>query len=130
MHIAASDIAEYNRLKPLLLTLQKSNRRPDAYAISDNQVLLIEHFQFDNTKVTAKGSKQQIVSQDTNRRIKERPLKVVREFVDKAGVLYCNNFESAFKKHAKKIDEYKIELAKIEDIRDKQIIVGWFYNRR
>lgn len=104
-------------LLPLLGTLKPTKRRPDAFAENGTMVLLLEHFQFDNSKLNRKGSVQNQTSANTSRKLNEllddnTTHAVVSENVKKCGIYYVENFRTQFYSHAKNIGNYKLEIQK------------------
>ena len=91
--------------------LKPCKKRPDAYATSDDTLLLLEHFEFDSSKPTNKGSVQHRISAQTDRTITEILSKenfaVVAETVTKSGKCYVDNFTKQFNNHYPKISEYR-----------------------
>ena len=53
------DIPSIHKYKQFFSQLKETLRRPDAYAVIESDMLLLEHFQFDNTRTTKKGSELQ-----------------------------------------------------------------------
>ena len=94
--------------------LKPCKKRPDAHSIVDNTILLIEHFEFDSSKPTSKGSIQHKISAQTDREIESilfnDDFAVVAECVEKNGKYYVDNFSKQFKHHLSRIDEYKIDI--------------------
>lgn len=90
--------------------LKPCQKRPDAYATSDDTILLLEHFEFDSSKPTNKGSVQHQISAQTDRTIAEILSKdnfaVVAEKVDKSGKCYVDNFIKQFNNHYSRIAGY------------------------
>ena len=90
--------------------LKPCQKRPDAYATSDDTLLLLEHFEFDSSKPTSKGSVQHQISAQTDRTIAEILSKdnyaVVAEMVTKSGKYYVNNFIKQFNNHYSRIAGY------------------------
>ena len=102
-------------VKPFFSVLQASKKRPDAFSIIESTILLLDHFQFDNTKATRKGSKQKQVSAGTDRKFEEMfsngiDFSVVDESAEKSGQLYVENFKQQFLAHAIKINGYKTDI--------------------
>ena len=56
-------------LLPFISAMKPTSRRPDAFAQIDTTVLLLEHFQFDNSKVNRNGSIQNQVAAETGRKL-------------------------------------------------------------
>lgn len=90
--------------------LKPCQKRPDAYATSDDTLLLLEHFEFDSSKPTNKGSVQHQISAQTDRKIEEILSKdnyaVVAETVTKSGKNYVDNFIKQFNNHYSRISGY------------------------
>ncbi len=105
------DIIFLNMLNSLYFpNLKPCKKRPDAYATSDDTLLLLEHFEFDSSKPTNKGSVQHQISAQTDRTIAEILSKdnfaVVAEMVTKSGECYIDNFIKQFDNHYSRIAGY------------------------
>ena len=122
--------------KPLLNSLilffsklQSSNNRPDAFAENETTLFLLEHFQFDNSKLNKKGSIQNQTSALSNKKIcdilKTQNYAMVNENVKKSGFYYIRNFQKQFNSHAEKIDSYKLEIQKIKQKQYDKYIMGF-----
>lgn len=110
--------------------LDKPKRRPDAFSILDDELLILEHFQFDNTLITKKGSSQHRISAKTNRELERKTQEsnnyiMVNEIVKKSGKYYIENFITKFISHYQKIDNYKQELIAELKREFKKIYVGF-----
>ena len=101
-------------LKEYFPKLKPTSNRPDAYAVVGDKILLLEHFQFDNSRVVRKGSKQNLIVADTNRKLdkslSDKDVVLLNEHVEKRGTYYVDNFRKQFKSHAMKIDDYKKDI--------------------
>jgi len=107
--------------------------RPDAYAIVDDAVCIIEHFEFDSTKTTAKGSKSKIDLNRIERTFnKVEPTDVGVTLHDSLNVShsaqnYINNALQNTKSHYSKIDSYVNNLRNQSIINDNsKLEVGFF----
>ena len=103
---------------------------PDAYSIKGNSILLLEHFQFDNSKIVRGGSKQKITSAETERALEKKfesnkSFAVVEEIVAKNGKFYIENFQKQFNNHAQKIEHYKVEIQKELNKKFESFLVGF-----
>ena len=113
------------------LHMMRSFDRPDMYAILENRIVILEHFQFDASRETRKGMRGK---QEENR------LQILMNAVPPDGEFHIekseyslsledwvDNFETHFQKHYDKIDAY-IERVKMEaDISDnREVSVGFF----
>ena len=112
-----NDEAYLRELTLYFSSLKPSQKRPDAYAIQGNNLLLLEHFQFDNTRITRKGSNQNRISAETQRAFQKsfeegNDFAVLSESVSKNGQYYIENFRRQFNKHAQNIQVYKMEMQK------------------
>ena len=111
------------------LHMMRSFDRPDMYAILENRIVILEHFQFDASRETRKGMRGK---QEENR------LQILMNAVPPDGEFHIekseyslsledwvDNFETHFQKHYDKIDAY-IERVKMEaDISDnREVSVG------
>ena len=56
-------------LVPLLSIIKPTNKRPDAIAEKGQILLLLEHFQFDNSGLNKKGSLQNQITAKTDREL-------------------------------------------------------------
>ena len=104
-------------LQPYFISLKPTQKRPDAYSVIDDNILVLEHFQFDNSKSTKKGSNQNLVSAETDRQLKimsreDNEVTVMTEFVSRTGKYYIDNFKQQFTNHAKNIEGYKLDIQK------------------
>jgi hypothetical protein len=90
--------------------LKPCQKRPDAYATSGDTLLLLEHFEFDASKPTNKGSAQRQTSAQTDREITKilgkEDFAVVAEMVTKSGKCYVDNFTRQFHNHYSRIAGY------------------------
>lgn len=96
--------------------------KPDGYAKVGNQVLIIEHFEFDATKKTTKGStgkRQQVIHEKNFEKEATEQLKTcdtVKHSQEIATEISCeyylNNLLEVFTNHYDKIESYKEELRK------------------
>ena len=93
-------------------TLQPAKKRPDAYSIKGDTVLLLEHFEFDNSKTTRKGSEQKIKEANTQRYLDKNPYHstMLQEYVEKTGAHYVKSLETVFLSHSNNIENYKKEI--------------------
>lgn len=111
------DSNNFDFVKPFLLNLKAPKERPDGYAIYNNDLLILEHFEFDNSRHTNKGSKQQQTYASTERELsdylsKSNDTYVANEYLEKTGRYYIENFRHNFISHYKKIKGYKENLRK------------------
>lgn len=110
----AGDESFLFNLKPYFSVLTPTKNRPDAYAVINDSVLLLEHFQFDNSQVVRKGSKQNLTAAETDRKIdkllSKEDFAVLNEYIEKCGIYYVGNLRKQFDAHAKKIYEYKKDI--------------------
>lgn len=102
-------------LVSLFSAIKPTNKRPDALAEQGTTLLLLEHFQFDNSKLNKKGSLQNQTSAKTDRELNnllgnDEKSVAINEYVKKSGYYYVENFQTQFKAHAAKIDDYKLEM--------------------
>lgn len=112
-----NDLAFLNLINNYFSKLKETKKRPDAYAIQDDSILLLEHFQFDNSKISSKGSKQNKISAEMQRNFEKKfkegcKFAVLSESVEKSGINYVENFQTQFYKHAQKINNYKTDIEK------------------
>ena len=123
----ATYLQELNLYFPLLKASQK---RPDAYAVRDNNLLLLEHFQFDNSKITNKGSNQNRISAETQRVFQKsfedgNNFALLCENVSKNGQYYIKNFQKQFNNHAQNIQGYKIDIQKELNMDFERFLMGF-----
>ena len=94
--------------------LQPAKKRPDAYSIQGDSVLILEHFEFDNSKTTRKGSEQNRIEAKTQRVLDSKSdflsPAMIQERVEKTGAYYIQNLERVFSSHASSIEDYKKEI--------------------
>lgn len=125
-----NDLYFLNSIKNYFPNLKETKKRPDAYAIQDDSILLLEHFQFDNSKTSSKGSKQNKISAETQRNFEKKfkegcNFAVLSESVEKRGINYVENFQTQFNKHAKKINNYKTDIEKELGRTFKKYLMGF-----
>lgn len=101
-------------LVPLFSAIKPTNKRPDAIAENGTTLLLLEHFQFDNSRLNKKGSLQNQTAAKTDRELNnlltDKEFAIVNESVEKCGLYYIENFQKQFDSHVKNIDSYKLEI--------------------
>lgn len=124
------DTPSFQKYKPFFSQLKETPRRPDAYTVIGNDMLLLEHFQFDNTKTTKKGSEQHKIAAKSEQKFKKKLVKdgdfaVLDEDVKKKGTYYIENFRAQFDSHYGKIDEYKTEMREVLKKDFKNIYMGF-----
>lgn len=117
-------------LNEVLLNLVQFER-PDMYAVLDDKVVLLEHFEFDASYSKKKGS---MVGKQTEAHLKRERNKLVRngeikfEKIEykKSFDFWQTNFERCFKKHYGKIAEYKENAGRVVELKGKPVLVGFF----
>ena len=130
-----SNIHGFNEDAQLCKLLYKSvpdlqyDERPDAYAVIDDTLLLIEHFTFDNSPIRDRaGSDLRRVQSENNKKIykklDEMPFSKIYENIEGRGIVvekesvaqssdyYVDNLTKQFLNHAGKIPTYKEHIAK------------------
>lgn len=118
-------------LDNFICRIEQPLKRPDAYAVNGKELLLLEHFQFDNSKVTSKGSKQLSLDAEMDRYLSTELQKsknntaFCSSYIDKSGVFYCDNFIKQFNNHYAKINEYKIAMQNELNTNFDRIYVGF-----
>lgn len=117
-------------LLPLFSDLKPTTERPDAFAGKGTTLLLLEHFQFDNSRLNKKGSIQNQTSAQTNRKLNDllennKNFAVINESVKKCGLFYVENFQKQFISHAKNIDNYKLEMGKKTNQKYDKCLMGF-----
>lgn len=130
IELIKKDFSFFNKLNLFLPNLIPPSNRPDAYAIYYDSILLLEHFQFDNSKIVSGGSKQKITSAETERILEKnlesnKSFAVVEEMVVKNGKFYIENFQKQFNNHAQKIEHYKVEIQKELNKKFESFLVGF-----
>lgn len=128
-----NDRADIPRLVKFLSILQKFER-PDCFAKINNNVLILEHFEFDSTETKKRGNK----TRKEIDRLDKSFAKLALDFnkvTTRNDVAHCSqtienyikNSTESFIKHYKKIDEYKQNLIK-ENIADQntKFLTGFF----
>lgn len=107
--------------------------RPDAYAVIDDEVLIIEHFEFDSSNNRAKGSQQKRLEAEDNRKftgiaaIEAGTLYHSSINADYTMENYRNNISKIFKEHYGKIEEYKDNLKRAGVIERNSIVRTAFF---
>lgn len=124
------DLSAIQRFNPFFSKLREIPKRPDAYAVIEDDILLLEHFQFNNTKVTKKGSEQHKVAAKSEQEFKKNLVKdgdfaVLNEYVERNGKSYIENFQTQFNSHYNKINDYKAEMQKQLKKDFKNIYIGF-----
>lgn len=124
------DTLSIQKYNPFFSQLKETSRRPDAYAVIERDMLLLEHFQFDNTRTSKKGSEQHKVAAKSEQEFKKKLVKdgdlaVLGEDVKKKGIYYVENFLAQFISHYDKIDDYKTEMQKELKKDFKNIYMGF-----
>jgi len=117
-------------LNEVLLNLVQFER-PDMYAVLDDKVVLLEHFQFDASYSNKKDS---MTGKQTEEHLKRKRNNLVLngeiEFekieYKKSFEFWQTNFERCFKKHYGKITEYKENVGRVVEIKGKPVLVGFF----
>lgn len=101
-------------LVSLFSAIKPTKKRPDAIAENETTLLLLEHFQFDNSRLNKKGSLQNQTAAKTKRELNnlltDKEFATVNESVKKCGLYYIENFRKQFDSHVKSIDSYKHEI--------------------
>ncbi|MBE5763241.1 MAG: hypothetical protein E7338_03340 [Clostridiales bacterium] len=110
-----ADSAYIKYVLRLFPNLKPTNNRPDAYSITDNTLLLLEHFQFDNGSISRKGSKQitdQIaIDKKINKELLSgKDLVMVNQQTIRSGKLYIDNYMKQYNEHIANVDAYKLEM--------------------
>lgn len=109
---------------------------PDMLSIFDDTIIGIEHFEFDSSKNTSKGSKYQIA----NAMVKSKFDKIVEnDLKNKEDITYHDdikvntslsnyyeNFNKHYKSHCEKVDKYIEHIKQIIDCNNKEIEM-WFF---
>lgn len=103
------DEEELRWVVDIISNLSPTNTRPDAIAYKNDDLLLIEHFEFDNSKATKKGSKQHLADVESYREKSKtiNDLGVIEQEVKRNGKYFIENFSLQFNKHYPKIGEYR-----------------------
>lgn len=112
--------------------------KPDAYSIIDENVLIIEHFEFDSTFTNKKGShnrkEQARIEREFENKLVNQQLKSGKTYIytDKIKVNstsknYIKNVLGVFKSHYEKIDSYKENLLKNNIIKKSMNVKTMFW---
>lgn len=102
---------------------------PDLYAVTDNSIILFEHFEFDASHSNRKGMTGKKEEANLQRKIKEN--NCIGEWkIDKSNYAisfkdWQNNFESTFERHKKRIDTYVKNIKNLLNDTKKKIVVGF-----
>ncbi len=116
-------------LVPLFSEIKPTNKRPDAIAENESTLLLLEHFQFDNSRLNKKGSLQNQTTAKTDRELNNllngKEFAIVNESVEKCGLYYIGNFRKQFDSHVKNINSYKLEKQKESKKRYNKCLMGF-----
>ena len=104
--------------------------RPDMYAMVDDTMVLIEHFEFDASKRTAKGMMGKKEESNLKKQIAVLP-ENKQLFCHKVGYKqtlqdWISNFEVIFDEHYRKIPAYKEKIVQLQTKDIKKILVGFF----
>lgn len=70
------DTPSIHKYKQFFSQLKETLRRPDAYAVIESDMLLLEHFQFDNTRTTKKEANNIKLQLKVNRNLRRNLLKM------------------------------------------------------
>lgn len=113
-----------------------SYEKPDILSMFENQIIGIEHFEFDSFKRTKKGSTLKIeenqIEKDFEKKMrkafKHKKTIIVEEKIQSIRSLdnYFNNFKKIFLEHYKKIDSYIEHIKEDFDCRNKEIHICFF----
>ncbi len=107
-------------LKKINENIEKSTpfERPDMYIILDNEILAIEHFEFDSSNVNKKGSHLKNEIAKIERELDKERQETNKKYLTKKCVFngnkenYEKNFLKNFDNHYDKIEEYKNNITK------------------
>lgn len=127
------DKDQFEYVKTFFYSIKSPKERPDGYSVWVDELLILEHFEFDNTKTTRNGSKQQIQYADTEREMsaylkKSGGVYTAHEYLDKKGKYYVENFTRQFHSHYGKIKVYKENVLKELGIKYHKIYVAFVIN--
>lgn|GEM_PF-1864013 len=122
-------VAVWKRIKPF--------EQPDIILMLDDKVLAIEHFEFDASSSSRKGSLDKRKLAERNREfdkliqnsdISSEPL-VLTDSIDclYSADNYIGNFKSVFEKHLAKVAEYKSHLISENIVRQVEDIIMCFF---
>ena len=103
---------------------------PDMYAVLDDKIIILEHFEFDASRSTRKGMKGKAEEAGLEKRIDESVLdsEIYIESVDRV-ISFQNwqtNFESCFQRHYNRISDYKKRIREKTGDNEKPIMVGFW----
>jgi len=125
------DIEYYKSLLPFFARIKPTKKRPDAFAEDGETVLLLEHFQFDNSNINRNGSIQKQKAAETKRELDRRlavskkNYVVTNETVERTGKNYVKNFQKQFNEHKKNIEDYKTEIQQETKQQYNRYIIGF-----
>ena len=119
--------------KELSFALKNMNQfeRPDLFAVTDNRIIILEHFEFDASKRSRKG----LIGKREEHQLEKRRISAKTNSIlslDKATYsisLYswANNFTHYFDRHYSKIPDYIDAVrSQVNDAIHRNIIVGFF----
>ncbi len=92
--------------------------RPDMYIVLDNEILAIEHFEFDSSKTNKKGSHLKTEIAKIERELDKEREETNKKYLAKRCVFngnrenYENNFLKNFDNHYNKIEKYRNNITK------------------
>lgn len=135
-HKESSDFLK-TKLEPLLHNLI-SCESPDMYAKIDDNILILEHFEFDGSNERRKGGMQGLSEEYKAREEQHKFLtendegQLVSNYsYYQTQVDYLNNFRKHFYRHYEKIPEYISHLTELSQINsNSNIITGFFIENR
>ncbi len=115
-----------------LLSNAEAHERPDAYSNTDNEVLILEHFEFDSSE-QRKGSQQQYIEAECDRKLYEikEPKNITTWQTPIEGnysiANYKKNATKQFLKHYNKINNYKQILSAKGIITENKKVITMFF---
>ena len=104
--------------------------RPDLYAVLDDKIVILEHFEFDASRNTRKGMKGRAEEAHLEKRLQKVPMDGTMH-IDTARYEvslqdWQDNFKRTFNSHYERIDAYKEHVASATGNREKTFVVGFF----
>lgn len=126
-----------NNVKWLSDTLRNINVYdcPDMYSLVNNEVLIIEHFEFDSSNKNKKGSSARVEIARVKREFNKKSdsfngnILIQDDKIDtnNSAENYIENFTNVFDSHYSKIDLYKENISKIGVVNDTTKIKTCFF---
>ena len=104
--------------------------RPDLYAVLDDKIIILEHFEFDASRNTRKGMKGRAEEAHLEKRLQKVPMDgtmhidTVRYEVSLQD--WQDNFNRTFSSHYERIGAYKEHVVSVTGNKEMPFVVGFF----